>query len=81
MYTGDFLRSIVFPARAGMSRSGTHCPGLPTVYYFKTSPGGIPAPRISLQDFPACIPRMCWDEPYPSVWVDGINAFSPFARG
>ena len=36
--------------------SGTHCPGLPTVDYSTTSPGGIPAPHQIYHGL-ACIRR------------------------
>ena len=36
-----------------MTRSGTHCPNVLTVCYFKTSSGGIPAPWSRLARFVA----------------------------
>ena len=35
-------------SRCRRKKGGTHCPNVLTVCYFKTSSGGIPAPRASL---------------------------------
>ena len=45
-----------------MTRSEAHCPGLLTVDYFTTSPGGIPAPWSRLARFVAGV-RGCEEAP------------------
>ena len=49
-------RENIDAGNEGKVGSGAHCPGLPTVDYSTTSPGGIPAPHQIYHGL-ACIRR------------------------